>query len=357
MPSTDPITVPIRGKDELTPALKTASGGMGGFIASIKQSAAGLQDVRAAIGLVGDGLRVLQQGYTATVGVALSYADTVRKLSRTTGQSAEDTSRLIQLTDDLGVEMGDLENAASAAARKGIAFNTESIAKLADQYQRISDPVARNTLLIDNFGRSGLNMAAAMEKGGAAIRSMSSAVDSNLILTQTQINQARELEIALDNLGDTWTGITVQVGTALIPNLNAMIMQLQVNNKMMAEGKSIFDVLAYNQKLYNMDLKEATAELNKQLGIEQETTKAVNATATATSHKYVMLNGKRTEVANNGTWGQQSYYQQTMTVKNEATLNVKVTATGLDASSNWSPIIQKTIRDMQSAGIIPKATR
>ncbi len=363
MPTTDPVTIPIRGKDELTPALKSAQGGMTGFVNSIKASASGLQDLRAGIGFINDGLRIAEQAYAATVGEALKYSDTIRKISRITGESAEETSRLIQLTDDLGVETSDLEAAMSAAARNGIAFTTESIAQLADKYVALSDPVARNTLLIDNFGRSGLNMAGAMIQGGDAIRSMASAVDQNLILTDAQVQASRELEIQLDNMNDAWAGITVQAGTAVIPTLG--LLATASNNSAAAVEKASSQwggLLGHFPPLVAWyALAGAQSDILK--GKMEAEAKAVDTSATALAKKYSALdrnpNMKGWSDPNwvppvkSSSWGQQT----TMTVKNDATLNVKITATGLDAGSNWQNVIQKTIRDMQSAGLIPKATR
>ena len=176
-------------------------------------------ELNSAIQFARTGAELLGTAFDETVGKTLKYAATVRQMARITGEGAEETSRLIQLTDDLGVEQGDLEAAMSAAARKGIAFNTEHIAKLADEYVALSDPVAKNTLLVDNFGRSGLKMAAAMEKGGDAIRKMAGEVEKNLILTDKQIQQTRALEIAQDNLNDKLEGYKVQLGAAVVPAL------------------------------------------------------------------------------------------------------------------------------------------
>ncbi len=363
MPTTDPVTIPIRGKDELTPALKSASGGLTGFVNGIKASASGLQDLRAGMGFVNDALRIAEQGYNATVGEALKYSDTVRKMSRITGESSEETSRLIQLTDDLGVETSDLETAMSAAARKGIAFTTESIAQLADKYVSLSDPIARNTLLIDNFGRSGLNMAGAMLQGGDAIRGMAAAVDQNLILTDKQLQASRELEIQLDNMKDAWAGITIQAGTAVIPTLGLLATASNGSAEAVAKASSEWGGLLghFPPLVAWYALTGAKSDILK--GKMEAEAKAIDTSSTALAKKYSALdrnpNMKGWSDPNwvppvrSSSWGQQT----TMTVKNDATLNVKITATGLDAGSNWGAIIQKQIRDMQAAGLLPKATR
>lgn len=163
--------------------------------------------------------QMVGQAYQVLVGDTMKYAATVRQLSRVTGQSTEDTSRMIQMTDDLAIELGTLEQAAKGAAMKGIAFNTESLAKLADQYVALQDPVSKNTFLLQTFGRAGLEMAKAMEVGGDKIREMSGAIEDNLVLSAAQVKAARDLEIGLDNLNDTWAGLKTELGNQVIPVL------------------------------------------------------------------------------------------------------------------------------------------
>lgn len=366
MPNTDPITIPIRGKDELTPAIKSASGGIGGFVNSVKGMTAGLQDVTAGIGFLKIGLQAIGDAYKMTVGRATEYADTVRQLSRVTGESAEDTSRLIQLTDDLGVEMSDLEAASRAAAAKGIAFNTESLARLADEYVALSDPVARNTLLIDNFGKSATKVSAAFEGGGAKIRQMSEAVSENLILTQKQLDQSRALELQIDDLNDTIDGYKIQIGTAVIPALVDYIdTQERLNDTTDGFTKMLLNFAPIRIAATALTMGQTTALRQEKEATDALTKSTDTLTASAQRHtdaQRVAMQGNTSKTSgwNDPNWKPvQSFVptQQTLTVKNDATLNVKITATGLDAGLNWSNIIQKTIRDMQSAGIIPKATR
>lgn len=153
------------------------------------------------------------------VGTASDYARQVRDMSRVTGASTEETSRLIQVADDMTISYETLTVAARAAAKNGIEFTTESLAKMADEYLALNPGVERSSYLLKHFGRSGLEMGKLLEQGGDAIREMSGSISDNLVLTEQQVRAARELEIAEDNLGDTIEGLKVRMGNYLIPVL------------------------------------------------------------------------------------------------------------------------------------------
>jgi hypothetical protein len=55
-------------------------------------------------------------------------------------------------------------------------------------------------------------MGKLMELGGEGVRKAAEEVDKWLVLSQKQVNQARENEIAVDNLKDAWEGLGIQLG-------------------------------------------------------------------------------------------------------------------------------------------------
>ena len=149
----------------------------------------------------------------------LKYAEQVRDLSRISGASAEETSRLIQTADDLKVEYSTLEQAAKALAKEGIALTTEELAKSADEYANLTSAGERAEYATKKFGRAGLELTKILEVGGDALREMAGAQNSNLIMTEAQAKKARELEIAMDTLEDTIQGVKYAIGNELIPVL------------------------------------------------------------------------------------------------------------------------------------------
>lgn len=173
----------------------------------------------------------------------VAYGKTVRDMSRITGDSAEETSRLIQVTDDLVISQGDLEAAMRGAVQKGVDTSIDGMARLSDEYLKLDEGLERSEFLVDKFGRSGLKMGALMEQGGAGIREMAGAIDDSLIMTDQAIKDAREYEIAMDGLNDAFLGVKYTVGKAVIPALTDLskVMKDVISGTDEVAGQSLYE--------------------------------------------------------------------------------------------------------------------
>lgn len=206
------------GVDKLSKSAKTGAGGFSTFGAAVVVFNQGLE-------LVNKVFDVSKQVIEQTVGQLVKYGAQVRELGRTSGASAEDTSRLIQMADDLGIEFDSLTTAARKAAKDGISFTSDAMANLSDEYLAIQDPAARATFLMDNFGKSGTAIAAMMAEGGAAIRARSAAIEDSMILTEQDIKNTRDMEIATDDFNDAIQAITLSIGKDLLPKVVEFLKQ------------------------------------------------------------------------------------------------------------------------------------
>lgn len=198
-----------------------------------------LTDLKSGIDIVAGaaqkGAQLIAQSWEKTGGATMAYAAQVRELSRMSGASAENTSRLIQASDDLAVSYDDLKKASKAAADQGISLTVEKMAALQEQYQKIQDPAAKLDFLTKTFGKTGTELAKVLEVDATKFREMAASQSANLILTQKQIDQAREMEIAQDSLGDAFQGFAYVIGNAVMPvatdYLNALTDALTLGEK------------------------------------------------------------------------------------------------------------------------------
>lgn len=198
--------------------------------ATLKKVGGGLDDMKTAVAAASAAVAALTAAYMVankvfdeTIGVMVDYAEQVRDLSRITGMTAEETSQLIQVADDLKVEYGTLKQAARLMAQDGLVPNIETLAQLSDQYLAIQDPMARSEWAVKNLGRSYQEMTKILEAGGAALREAAAGQPGGLILSQEDLDNAREYEKALDNLNDKVLAVKVSIGSKLIPILNDLI--------------------------------------------------------------------------------------------------------------------------------------
>jgi hypothetical protein len=153
----------------------------------------------------------------------LVYAMEVKNLKNITGESAEETSRVIQVMDDFEVTTTDLTAAQKKLSEQGLSLNIETLAKLSDEFNTLGSGAEKTRFLVDNFGKSGLKLASAMAAGGDAIREMSDATLESQVLNDEAIRQAEEYRLNLDALNDEWLGLQYTLGNAVIPAINESI--------------------------------------------------------------------------------------------------------------------------------------
>lgn len=195
-------------------------------ISATDKASASLKGVSRSIITLNQGLELAQKAFSMvrgvveeSVGAYVKYADQVRRLQQLNGTSAQETSRLIQLTDDHKVSVEALTMATRKLSQQGLSLTIDSLAKMSDEYLSLGSNAEKTRFLLDKFGRSGLQFAETMEQGGEAIKQQSTAISQNLILTQQQLVAARNYEKQLDELNDTVMGFKVALGSSLLPVL------------------------------------------------------------------------------------------------------------------------------------------
>jgi hypothetical protein len=193
----------------------------------------------SALGLVVGAMTAVATFTKQAVDETVKYADQVRSMMQLTGQSAEESSRMIQVMDDLKVKTEVLTMATKTLSKEGLTMNIETLAKLSDEYNQLNTGAEKSRFLVEKFGKSGLAMAEAMEQGGEKLREMNGAVEESLVLNDEAVENARQYQRELDNLNDSWMAIKITVGNAVIPALLDLISaQEQVKNATEALNKA-----------------------------------------------------------------------------------------------------------------------
>lgn len=187
------------------------------FSGVLGQAREALASLNPAAGLVVGALAAVGSAMYKAAMDTVDYADEVRKMMQLTGESAEESSRVIQVMDDYKVSVATLTTATRVLSRQGLSLNIETLAKLSDEYTKLRTGAEKTAFLIEKFGRSGLQMAEAMEQGGAAIRAASDAMDEHLVLTADEVKAARDYQKQVDNLNDSLMAVKVTIGTGVVP--------------------------------------------------------------------------------------------------------------------------------------------
>jgi len=281
--TTEPIVIPIEGdaSDFTADAAKVnasldkmaAHTKAAGATTTTSMKAAGLSitDLRSAYMIAADAARVAGQVWQATGQEFVNYAEQVKNMSRSLGASAEETSRLIQVADDVRVSYDTLKIAMKEAQKDGIDPNIEGLAKLADEYVKLQSPTEKTKFLLDKFGKSGMEMGKLMEKGGDGIRKMSEGISKNLLVTEEGIKASDDYQKSLDTLNESWEGLSLTLGRAFVPAMNdalnvinADITALMTFNEEVLSGKKTLgewagDIINNNPiKLFGLTIGKVT---------------------------------------------------------------------------------------------------
>ena len=162
-------------------------------------------------------------------------------LQRATSATAEEASALVAIGDDFGLgaeaiagSLGKLaKNADSKVLQEfgvelarnedGTVNLYDSLVNLAGVFAEIDDPTERARLANAAFGKSWQQLLPVLEQGREGLASAYEEIGDGQIRTQEQIDASEELRLQFDALGDAAGGLSLIVGTALIPSITETI--------------------------------------------------------------------------------------------------------------------------------------
>ena len=209
------IELLFKAKDEATGTISKVAGGMKDLTKQVGEinSLAKAQALQTLGRDVQQYFSLGQRAVSDLTNEFMNYAEQVRTLSRLTGASSEESSRAIQIADDLKISYQSLSIALEAGVRKGIDPSIDSLAALSDEYLKLEPGLQRSAFLMEKFGRSGMDLAPMLELGSEEIRKMNDEIDRSLVLTAEQTKKAREAEIALDAYNDKVLALRLSIGS------------------------------------------------------------------------------------------------------------------------------------------------
>jgi len=219
----------------------------------LKQTGLSITDLKSGIDLAIGSFKMIVAAAQALINPTIEAAGEVRNLQRIIGGTAEESSKLIQAADDMGISAGTLQGAMEAAIKRGVEPTIEGIGALADEYNAIESPIARTKFLMDKFGKSGADLGPLMEKGAAGIKQLGDeAVNTGLVLSQDAVDAAREFELSVDALGDASAGYFSLLAQQGIPILTGL-------NNLLAEGITLTNQLEVARRAGILTDREAAS--------------------------------------------------------------------------------------------------
>jgi len=198
----------------------TAGGKLSAGFKSLTGFSIGAAGGLAAAGIASQKLiNFLQQSIAETE----QYVTSITDMSRVLGMSTEETSRLVQASDDLFISQDKLKVAMLAASRQGIDVSIAGLKDLSTQYLNLNAGAERSQFVMKTFGRSGAEMGKLLEVGADGIDAATAAIADNLIVTAQSKTNIENYKRSVDNLSDSWQGMKYAIGNELIPQLDYLM--------------------------------------------------------------------------------------------------------------------------------------
>lgn len=172
----------------------------------------------ATIGWIGAAMKVVDIT-KKSIDNFIEYSNQIQDISRLTGESAEDMSRLVQVGDDVRLTYDQMKTSMQIASRQGIDVSIDGIKRLSAEYLDLEPGLERTQFLLKTFGRSGAEMGRLLEMGADGIDKATAAVQAGLVMDEKAIAKAEKLRLAKDALSDSATALGNQLAGALVPAL------------------------------------------------------------------------------------------------------------------------------------------
>jgi hypothetical protein len=250
-----------------------------------------LTELNSAVSLVKQGGEILQGVWDATGGKALELGNQIDDLQRSTGMTAEETSKLITVFGTLGIDTALLTKAAVSLRKDGLAPDLETLANLSDEFVALHTPVEKNTFLFEHFGKAGQEMGELMEKGGEKIRAMADEAGRlGVVMSEEDVQAAVELQIELRKLEILSSKYATTLGTKAVPALSKFAQaQLdaaevtRVMKKAQEDGLITYQEAELTMNLYGIGLRTLYGNIRDKVYAEEASEKATRAAAQAST--------------------------------------------------------------------------
>jgi uncharacterized phage infection (PIP) family protein YhgE len=193
--------------------LKNASNLLNKFTGGVGGAAMALTGVNSGLQLAEKAFKLTAGQVIKAIDFTIKYASEVHDLSQTIGATYQQSSRLIEATDDVGISFSTLQTSMGMAIKKGYAPTIQGIKDIAAAYTQLNDPLSKTKMLYDVFGRGGISMQPLIEMGPGGIAKLEATVNPMQVLNAEQVAFARHLEIGKEDLKDFGESAMLWIGT------------------------------------------------------------------------------------------------------------------------------------------------
>lgn len=186
--------------------------------------------------------------FDATVGPFVAYADEVRNVAQMTGLTAEESSKLVQVTDDYKISAEDLQK---VIAKNGdiYDYSIEGLAGMSAEYNSLATAEEKAAYMQEHFGKNWGQFVELMKLGKDEIIAAGNGINEALILDEAGLQAARDYQMQVDALNDSWTAYKITVGSEVIPITNQVLTGLNNTNAIRERANQLLmEGVAHNRE-------------------------------------------------------------------------------------------------------------
>lgn len=242
-------------------SLKGVTGGLDSSLKSLTGFSLGAFSAAGAVAAIGKTIK-------DSISEFADYTDQISKMSSFTGMATEETSKLYQITDDLRIPVNSLEMALKTMADQGTVPTIKGMQDLSDEYRSIQDPLKKANFLIDNFGRSGQEMARMMDLGSEAIGEMSDEVSDWMLVTEESEQAVNDYLLAMDSWEESIQSVKFELAQNLLPVMNKTIDNLLIWTSIQDDLDDSIEKHFNDIRTTSTSYEEYIAEINRVLYIK-----------------------------------------------------------------------------------------
>ena len=247
------INIPIITSLEDT-GIKNAKAAFGDFKTAVGQAEGGLGKFKAGSKVALDAVAANAATFAVAAGTAVGkfvldgaaafqeLAISAGKFADATGLAVEDASRYIEAAGDIGIPIRDVETAIGRL-NKEIGLNPDKVRDLGidlvylrdgsldvnktflntiDRIKKIKDPAEKASVASQLLGKSWQNMAELIEMGADDLNESLKGVSEQKVISEEELQMARDYRAAMDGLGDSISDLQVKSGQRLIPMVTVL---------------------------------------------------------------------------------------------------------------------------------------
>jgi hypothetical protein len=194
--------------------LKKAQASIGGFAAGAKKAFSIAAPIAAAAGAA-----LSLRGAVMSVAQAFTELGNLSDESKRIGISAESLAGLQYAASQAGVDVETLGRSLQFMLKKGM--SVDQLGSIADELDRISDPVRKMQLALKYFGKDRSGLINMLEGGSKKLHEMLlEAQQLGLVLTQKQVDSVEKAGDAWDRMKSGVRGVWRQVAGYLAPSVD-----------------------------------------------------------------------------------------------------------------------------------------